>query len=57
MGRHRSASSSRSSRRASIVSFRKPNLGDKLQRLARLSPSRVRAVEWLVDLMLRRLKE
>jgi hypothetical protein len=55
--RRRSDSSSRSSKPASVVLFHKPNLGDKLQRLAMLSPLSLAVVEWLVDLMLTRIDQ
>lgn len=35
--------------------WHKPNLGDKLQRLARLSPKHVRALDQLVDQLIREL--
>lgn len=43
-------------RGGSLVYFHKPNLGDKLQALAVLSPLHVRAFELLVDQTLRDLK-
>jgi hypothetical protein len=36
--------------------WRRQTLGDKLHQLARLSTAHVRAIELLVDLMLRRLR-
>lgn len=60
MARRRSPTSSGASRRntsgGSLLYFRRPNLGDKLQRLAGLSPRHVHAVEMLVDQMLKRLR-
>lgn len=51
----RSAKSSATSNAGSVVFFHKPNLGDKLQRLAVLSPVHVRALELLADQILRSL--
>lgn len=43
------------SRNTSLRYFIKPTLGDKLQRLAQLSPKTVVAIEFLVDQLLRRI--
>lgn len=43
-------------RGGSLVYFHKPNLGDKLQRLAALSPVHVRALEQLTDQILKTLE-
>lgn len=40
----------------SLLYFRSPNLGDKLHRLARLSPNYVHLIEVLVDTMLQRIE-
>lgn len=40
-----------------VVSFHRPNLGDKLHKLAALSRPHYANVELQVDLMLKRLKE
>ena len=54
--RRPSSPSSVNLRRGSIAYWRKRTLGDKLHRLAVLSPRRVRVVELLVDQMLRKAK-
>lgn len=52
----RSAVSPPSTSGASVHYFRRPNLGDKLQRLAVLSPLHLQVVELLVDQILKRLR-
>lgn len=47
--------STRNTKSASLLLFPSQNLGDKLHRLAQLDHQRVRAVEQIVDLMLKRL--
>lgn len=51
----RSVGSLRTSNGASVVLFRKRTLGDKLHRLAKVSPKHVLALELMVDLMLKHL--
>lgn len=53
--RHRSGGLSKTSNGGSRISSGKPTLGDKLQRLARVAPKRVRVIEILVDQMLQRM--
>ncbi len=44
---------SRLSNGGSILSFRRPSFGDKIQRLVLVAPAYARAVEYLVDQMLK----
>lgn len=53
----RSGKSSATSNAGSLAYFHKPNLGDKLQRLADLSPQHLRALELLADQILRGLSK
>lgn len=51
-----SADSRASTSGASISYFHRPSLGDKMQRLVVIAPAYARAVELLVDLMLKRFE-
>lgn len=63
MARHRplepqpSACSPNDSSTKSLLLFRAPNLGDKLHRLALLSPTYISLIEVIVDTMLKRVDE
>lgn len=49
--------SAKTTRAKSVLFFHKTTLGDKLHRLARISPSHLVAVEILVDTLLRELPQ
>lgn len=51
-----SAASPKTTSAKSLRLLHVPNLGDKMQRLTRESPQHLKAVELLVDLILRRIE-